>query len=110
MRQVLFGELGVRVPKPEKPIVDIEYRDWIRKQPCALKQHKSHACWGRVTFCHVKTVGSGGSDHGNMYPGCVSTHTQQGAKGFPWILKRYGVDLKAEAERLWEVYQQEKAA
>jgi hypothetical protein len=100
--------------------VNADFRVWIRFRPCilALRQRYAggaetfehcdyilqHLCNSAVRGCHVKSRGAGGTDVGNMYPGCDSAHDEQHRVGIPVFEKRWGVNLRAEAERLAAEY------
>src|SRR5438132_5124150 len=86
---------------------------WIRAQPCRVNQRMivdwrqgkfgDHTCWGPVQVCHVKSRGAGGSDHRNVVPLCAGAHDEQG-RGIKSFERHWGLDLKAEAARLYQLY------
>jgi hypothetical protein len=113
----------VRVPKPTPRKQrkrfshrrDPAYQDFVRKQPCLLFGKRrvigspvtviEHECWGMVEACHVKSRGAAGDDVGNLWAGCSFAHRQQHAWGIGTFERKWGVNLKAEAERLYAEYQ-----
>jgi len=109
---------GSAFPKRRVP----EHCDWIRERPCLLSRWAlwsplvedwpsgggydmtSHGCVGAVQVCHIKTRGAGGDDRKNVVPLCGMAHDEQHRIGIPTFEKRWGVNLKAEAERLDREY------
>jgi hypothetical protein len=109
---------GSSFPKRRVP----EYCDWVRAQPCLLSRWTdwnplienwpggggydatSHGCIGPVQVCHVKSRGAGGDDRRNVIALCAMAHDEQHRIGIPAFEKRWGVNLKAEAERLDHEY------
>jgi hypothetical protein len=86
--------------EPNKP-----YQDFVRARGCILQGR--HECVGEVQFCHVKTRGSGGHDEGNGFAGCVAAHDEQGHSILSFE-RKYGVNLREIAQRLWTEYQGER--
>ena len=89
---------------------DYEYQTWIRRQACiawlqvpAVGYGPQHE--GRMHCAHVRSRGAGGDDHGNCVPLCARHHNEQHLIGVHSFELRYGLDLKAEAEKLWRAYQ-----
>jgi len=110
---------GQLFPKRHDPA----YRAWVRTQHCVvhgrvltnagLQQLRAffspevrywHGCEGPIEGCHVKSRGAGGSDRGNMVAMCHRAHQEQHACGIKSFQARWGVDLQAEAQRLWDLY------
>jgi len=87
--------------------VDEEYRDFVRRQPCALAGEvnaygEAHECSGPVNPCHLKTVGSGALDAANLYPGCqFGLHRLEEDKKWSTVYDRYSVNLWEVAVRLY---------
>jgi hypothetical protein len=83
-----------------------EYMAWIHTQPCVLLDARGgnyHRC-GPVEGCHVKSRGAGGDDAGNLVSMCQHGHRAQHRLGTRTFEEVWGVDLKAEAARLWNLY------
>ncbi len=101
---------GSKFPKRRDPA----YCEWVRQQPCLLGggmgvgfhirvrslAMKIHQCDGPVQVCHVKSRGAGGDDRRNVIAMCAKGHDEQHRIGIRSFEKRWGVDLKAEAEKL----------
>jgi hypothetical protein len=94
---------------------DPKYAAFVRSQPCILMGRSHflagiragefrHICWNRTEACHVKSRGAAGSDRANLYPGCRAAHDSQHMKGVSSFGKRWGIDLKAEAVKLYARY------
>ena len=83
------------------------YRQWVRQQGCILSGQ--HECWGLIECCHVVSRGAGGIDEGNVYPCCSRGHGMQHQMGIGSFERRYGVNLAATAQRLWDIYEGEGA-
>jgi hypothetical protein len=114
---------AVPKPNPKKQrkrfasLRDPEYAAWIRTQPCILighdwwehsrgEYHGTSNCEITVKeACHVRSRGAAGGDHGNVVPMCARMHDQQYILGIRFFQARWKVDLKVEAQRLWERYQ-----
>lgn len=94
---------------------DGKYAAWIRTQPCIIRDREArtetwplvHRCLGETQACHVRSRGAAGFDLGNLYPGCLIAHHQQHLIGLRSFQARWGIDLKTEAERLYQQYVQE---
>ena len=97
--------------------VDLDYRAFIRTQPCILGgpwrarlacdargRFLEHRCVGRIQACHVKSRGAGGKDVGNLYPGCALAHDEQHRIGIPAFQKRWGINLAKIAAGLGLLY------
>src|SRR5947208_495541 len=97
---------------------DLAYTKWIRTLPCLLwarvtppdygRHWTDHSCWGALQVCHVRSRGAGGDDRGNVVPLCARAHAEQHRIGIRSFQARWGIDLKAEAERLYQQYVQEQ--
>jgi hypothetical protein len=71
---------------------------------CVMAGIAGHVCGGEWDSHHVKTVGSGGKDAGNVVPMCRDAHREVHALApSKWEAKYPGVDLKALAEIEWRV-------
>ena len=77
-------------------------RDWHYGDARPIVWHK---CTGGTEACHVKNRGAGGVDRNNLYPGCAWAHDEQHRIGIRSFEKRWDIDLKAEAVKLWREYQ-----
>ena len=81
--------------------VNLKYREWVRRLPCLC----GLGCYGYVYAHHVRSKGAGGKDEGNLVPLCNRHHVhgvhQVGRKTFE---RSFDINLKAEAERIWDVY------
>ena len=89
--------------------VDEAYREWIRALPCLLLGRTGHyRCHGPVQVCHVKSRGAGGPDRQNVVPMCAGAHGEQHCYGIRSFEQRYGLNLKATARQLTEVYEAER--
>lgn len=104
-----------KIPKGFRHRRDYEYQNWVREQSCLLSGRRPlwsadpcyHVCVATAQVCHVKSRGAGGDDHANVYAGCAAAHEEQHRIGIPAFERRWGVNLKAEAEALYARYQQE---
>jgi len=103
-------------------LVDEQYRSWIRRQPCLLIGRVpwevriapmpgdfAHGCWGIVQPAHVRNRGAAGPDHGNIVPLCAGAHDEQG-RAKKTFEARWGVDLEAEAIKLFGRYKREQVS
>lgn len=87
-------------------------RAWIRTLPCfvctGVQQHfGGDERWRQVhptEAAHVKSRGAGGADVGNTVPLCTAHHQNQHLKGMQSFCHTFGIDLKAEAEKLAAEY------
>lgn len=96
-----------RYPKARR----MDYRAWIREQPCILS-HLGHTCEGvgdrqRIEACHVKTWGSSGTDEGNLFPACPTVHDMQEGRTKEFE-KRFKLNLSVAAQQYWTAYEQEQ--
>jgi hypothetical protein len=111
------------VPKPKRKLQkkrfqarrDPKYAAWIRGQFCCISvgYHwmPSFTTWGgTIQAAHVRSRGAAGDDRANLVPLCGDHHAEQHRVGTRSFEKKYGVNLKEEAERLWQEYQREHAA
>lgn len=64
----------------------------ISSLPCCICGHRGW--WAH----HVKSVGSGGLDKGNLVPLCVEHHTEVEKGGRKTFENRYGVSLQEMAK------------
>jgi len=100
----------VGVSKFPDSYVDEEYREFVRHQPCALSGEvdgygEAHECSGPINPCHLKNVGSGGLDAGNLYPGCqYGLHRLEEDKGWEVVYGRYGINLWQVAVLLYHKF------
>lgn len=69
----------------------------IRQLPCAIG---GEFCETHVHAHHVRSVGAGGTEK-DLVPLCAVHHQELHTIGRWTFLKKYGVDLRALAERLW---------
>lgn len=76
---------------------DGRYADRIRRLPCAVG---GTFCDTAVHAHHVRSVGAGGAEH-DLVPLCGTHHQELHTIGRWTFLSKYGVDLRALAERLW---------
>ena len=83
------------------------YRKWVRQQGCLIAGQ--HECWGLIECCHVTSRACGGVDENNVYPACSRAHSLQHSLGIPQFNRRFGVNLRATAERLWATFTQSGA-
>ena len=101
---------------------DAEYAAWIRRQPCLVTGCRTGEWphWNAphiivrdwltavtVEACHVRSRGAGGDDHGNLVPLASFLHREQHAIGIRSFSAKYGLDLQADAARLWARYTEE---
>lgn len=63
-------------------------------------------CDGPSEAMHVQTRGAGGSDIGNLVKGCRYHHARQHTLGIRSFERRYGVQLKVEAEYWGQLYRE----
>lgn len=84
-----------------------DYREWIRRQPCAVRGCTTSGVFSLITVAHVKSRGAGGGDRENIVPLCLLHHQYQHHIGIRSFERDYHIDLQAEAERLWREYQAE---
>ena len=105
------------VPKPAR-VIDTEFRKWIARQPCILADRVPCECIGylavgsnhfRSDACHVRSVGAGGTDRGNIFSACRKHHSEQHRIGIKTFERRYGLNLKQAALDYDERYRQETA-
>ena len=77
--------------------------DWVRSLPCLV-------C-GAVPSdpAHVRSRGAGGTA-ADIVPLCRAHHSEQHAVGVRTFSERHGLDLRAEADGLEEVWTREVAA
>jgi len=94
--------------------IDERFRAWVREQPCVVFGRQPvesglwavHQCptYSERQACHVKSRGSGGVDKANLYAACWVIHDEQHRLGIRSFERRWGVNLKAQAEKLWNEY------
>ena len=91
------------------PLQCPSHRRWVRGFECSIAGKleqlgdgyaKHHECEGRIEAHHVTTKGAGGGDD-ECVPLCSKAHKQGHDIGWDTFTKKYRVDLKAIAERLW---------
>jgi hypothetical protein len=74
--------------------------DAVRAMPCLCRGHGALVrCSGDIVDAHVKTRGSGGGRF-DVVPLCDGHHTEQHRIGIRTFAARYGLDLRAEADRI----------
>lgn len=83
---------------------------WATGQPCALQGKTGHRCYyvperGREAH-HVRSVGAGGKDAGNVVALCSLHHDLVHSRGGAEVHRRYGVDLAAVARGTWRQYEE----
>lgn len=94
---------------------DPRFMEWIHTQHCVIEgrpvkfwtqpgRGTAHCCMGPIEGAHVRSRGAGGDDAGNIVSLCRYAHMQQHTWGTLTFQEHWGVDLKAEAERLWADY------
>lgn len=76
------------------------YFRWAKTRPCRFLSRGNHRCWGGPTAHHIKSVGSGGEDHGNCLPVCEGMHTEIHCSTKDEIWMRYSMDMVKEARAL----------
>lgn len=81
------------------------YEQWIRGFDC-LVMGKIDPCQGKVQPAHVRTGTDGSASKKPsdwwLIPLCVHHHIHtQHRIGEPEFERRYGIDMKAEAKKLW---------
>jgi len=109
-----------KVPKAFRHRRDPQYAAYVRLQQCILFQKWYlrgesptmvqtvwHCCTSVPRACHVQSRGAGGDDRGNLYAGCDAAHDAQHLLVIRSFQARWGIDLKAEAERLYQQYVKE---
>lgn len=101
-----------KTPKAFHKRRDPAYQAWIRTQPCIIAPHdpthiQMFGAWFAVDAAHVKSRGAGGDDRGNLVPLCHFHHMEQHERGIKSFQARWGIDLAAEAARLYQQYQEE---
>jgi hypothetical protein len=79
------------------------YFRYVKDFPCAV-QGEGVECFGEVTGHHLKSVGSGGQDAGNLVPLCAGHHTEIHTIGMHDFDAKYFNDLKLMAKHLWARY------
>jgi hypothetical protein len=104
------------MPKPAPREVVPGYLAWLHEtQPCLLWNHTPLTCGGfldvgRQRFAihahHTKSRGARGSDQ-SCVPLCEKHHWEGHHNGWKTFAAKYGVDLAAEAKRLYQRYQRE---
>lgn len=84
-----------------------EHLKFVRGFTCILFGKDGHFCEGKPEAAHVR-VGTDGalgikpSDH-YTYPACSKAHREQHTIGEPAFERKYGVNLRATADRLWQL-------
>lgn len=88
----------------KRPDVYGEYYEWVKGfDICAVSDDR---CLGGLTGHHVKTVGAGGKDYGNVVPLCTRHHTAVHTIGRISFERQFGVDLHAIAHGYAEMWEQ----
>lgn len=85
-------------PKP-KSWRSATYRQWVRSLRCLIP-----GCWSReIEAAHASVKGKG-LKHDDFYcvPICRMHHSEQHALGILSFQSKYNIDLKVEAETLWQ--------
>jgi hypothetical protein len=90
-------------------VPDMNYREWIRMQPCLVNKGLPCRVNGLRHPHHVKTRGAGGKDAQNLVPLCVVHHQELHDTGRTSFETKYGLDLRVHAERLWAHHQTQEA-
>ena len=85
------------------------YFEHVKTFPCAV-MGEGVECFGEVTGHHLKSVGSGGQDAGNLVPLCEGHHTEIHTSGLYDFDRKYFNDLKLYAKALWNRWSEERAA
>lgn len=86
----------ISFPKPRR-IVDRKLLDEVKKLPCLICRRPSES-----DPCHVKSVGSGGSDEiQNCISLCRPHHTEQHKHGWKFMTDQYEVLKQALILRGW---------
>lgn len=80
---------------------------WVRKHECAIKDRGDHFCSGKIEAAHVRSGTDGAlsvkpSDCWSI-PLCNVAHRLQHQIGEPAFEKRFDIDMKAIAEKLWNI-------
>lgn len=76
-----------------------DHANYVRGQGCVVANGD---CYGDVQAAHVRSRGAGGTAK-DMVGMCWFHHqVEQHGDGIKTFQKKYGIDLEAEAARLWE--------
>lgn len=81
------------------------YFRYVKGFPCAVEGDRDE-CLGEITGHHLKSVGSGGQDAGNLAPLCAKHHTAIHTLGLYDFDRLYFNDLKLYAKALWDRYRE----
>ena len=79
------------------------YAAWLRDKPCLI----TGAVGEYVDLDHVRTQGARGKAEGNLVPLRHDLHMERHTIGIRTFETKYGLDLKAEAEKLYTTYLKE---
>ena len=79
------------------------YFRYVKSLPCSVRGEGQ--CFGEVTGHHLKTVGSGGKDAGNLVPLCYGHHREIHDFGAQAFDAKYFNSLPLHAKTLWADYQ-----
>lgn len=82
------------------------YLKHVRGFQCCIAGKNGHVCEGKIEAMHVRSGTDGGmavkpSDFWTI-PGCSAAHREQHQIGEPAFERKYGISMKAIAERLWK--------
>lgn len=94
-------------PKPDSPIRCQGHLKFVRGFNCVCSEIDPSGCGGKIEAAHVRrgTDGGIGSKPGDnwTYPGCSEHHAEQHRIGEQSFEKKYRLNLKQIAERLWRI-------
>ena len=105
-------KLRRRRPEPMGLRKDAQLRSaahlqFVRGFTCILFGKDGHYCEGKPAACHVRTgtdgcLGVKPSDN-YTYPACSKAHREQHDIGEAAFERKYGVNLRATADKLWQL-------
>ena len=79
------------------------YAAWLRDKPCVVTGEVGEY----VDLDHVRTQGARGKAAANLVPLRHDLHMERHNSGIRTFERKYGLDLKAEAEKLFDQYTHE---
>lgn len=101
--------MGIREPEGGR-YRSQQYRAWVRGCVCAIEGRNGHVCVPTRAAAHVRTGTDGCKDVKPSDFWCLSlcddycgggAHGEQHRIGEPAFERKYSLDMKAEAKRLW---------
>ena len=91
-------------PARLKKLREVQYgahAERIREMPCLIQTYGGFGCEGQVVAHHAVSRGAGGLAK-DLTPLCNAHHLEVHQHGAKTFMCRHLLDLKAEADRLWE--------